>query len=501
MKHQQTITPIKTNRNKFNSSSPFRVIFSGTFNRNVYYDLSSAYLKMKIRCRPNEMKTIKKVTGDDKDDQIVTYTGNFFIPVLNNTPVDYIQGFFSIFDDNGAELKFELNNINNEEQANHTAMIEFIDKYPNEFEYNRHIRKLFAGHKGFETRYPMYNMRNYSQHDHFEILKSFDNKYEFVKEGDYWYTTMYIPFTQVLEPATRMSLLRIYSAEFDIFFKDCFKFFNVSRPHVPITKNSSGKSKGECNNRSFGEPWITISDNGQSLDMEPQFNSNTAMLFENDGNFTFFEELPEIVDCDLYMDQYTIESMEEMHQLGDKYFMPVLYQLDNHVFDLSEDIDIHKYKIECPFKPSACYYYFTRDDDNNKALRTDYLYLNPPKYCVLKTLTGQSTPYPNYENNENVDIIDSLDYVYNYKEDGSVLINVYSQPDERLYNELLYNLKKFDHPIIDHEMWLRVHRIYSIDCNSDLNLGEDKNTFFFEIQLEHDIDSNTKLHVIFIRDY
>ena len=35
-----------------------------------------------------------------------------------------------------------------------------------------------------------------------------------------------------------------------------------------------------------------------------------------------------------------------------------------------------------------------------KALRTDYLYLNPPKYCVLKTLTGQSTSYPYYENNQ-----------------------------------------------------------------------------------------------------
>ena len=49
MKHTQHIVPIKTNRNKFNNSIPFRVIFSGTFNRNIYYDLSSAYLKIKIR--------------------------------------------------------------------------------------------------------------------------------------------------------------------------------------------------------------------------------------------------------------------------------------------------------------------------------------------------------------------------------------------------------------------------------------------------------------------
>ena len=63
MKHLQTITPIRTNRNKFNSSSPFRVVFSGTFNRNIYYDLSSAYLKIKIRCKPNQLKTVTKHEG------------------------------------------------------------------------------------------------------------------------------------------------------------------------------------------------------------------------------------------------------------------------------------------------------------------------------------------------------------------------------------------------------------------------------------------------------
>ena len=63
MKHLQTRTPIRTNRNKFNSSSPFRIVFSGTFNRNIYYDLSSAYLKIKIRCKPNQLKTVTKHEG------------------------------------------------------------------------------------------------------------------------------------------------------------------------------------------------------------------------------------------------------------------------------------------------------------------------------------------------------------------------------------------------------------------------------------------------------
>ena len=115
MKHLQTITPIRTNRNKFNSSSPFRVVFSGTFNRNIYYDLSSAYLKIKIRCKPNQLKTVKKhegsVTAVTTPAQINNYDGNFYLPTLTQSPVDYIQGFFSVYDDEGKELKFELNNI------------------------------------------------------------------------------------------------------------------------------------------------------------------------------------------------------------------------------------------------------------------------------------------------------------------------------------------------------------------------------------------------------
>lgn len=496
MKHQQTITPIKTNRNKFNSSQPFRVIFSGTFNQNVYYDLSSAYLKMRVRCKPHNMKTIKLETNSTKADVIEDYTGNFYIPTLNQTPVDYIQGFFSIFDDNGAELKFELNNINNEEQANHTAMIEFIDKYPNEFEYNRHIRRLFAGHKGFETKRPTSALSKKLDYDYFITHKTFDNKYKFVKEGDYWYTYMYIPLTQVLEPAARMSLLRIYNAEFDIFFKDTEKFFSSRLPYVEIKKNNAQVEKGYTDNNCNGEAWITTEENYSTVDFSNQFTSNHKMLYEDDTGIPFFNEKPEIVDCDLYMDQYTIESTEEMHQLGDKYFMPVLYQLDNHVFDMYENVGIHKYKIECPFKPSACYYYLTYDEDNNKALRTDYLYLNPPKYCVLKTLTGQSTPYPNYECNSLRPLVNPHNRIYNNNATESFV-----SPDERLYNELLYSLKKFDHPIIDYESWSQIHRIYSIDINSDLHLGEDKNTFFFEINLEHELHPNTKLHVIFVRDY
>ena len=40
--------------------------------------------------------------------------------------------------------------------------------------------------------------------------------------------------------------------------------------------------------------------------------------------------------------------------------------------------------------------------------------------------------------------------------------------------------------------------------NSDLNLGSDKNTFFFEVSLDdcvEELKQNVRLHVIFITDY
>lgn len=490
MKHSQTITPIRTNRNKFNNSMPFRVVFSGTFNQNVYYDLSSAYLKIKVRCKPNEMRTMSK---DAKEE---VYTGNFYMPTLTTTPVDFIQGFFSVYDDNGAELKFELNNINNEEQANHCAMIEFIDKYPAEFEYNRHIRRMFAGHKGFETRYPLQTLSGKTDHDIFSLLKTFDNKYKFVRGDDgYYYTTMYIPFTQVLEPATRMSLLRIYAAEFDFFFKDCNKYWNTDRPYITT---SDGKIATDHN--LAGEPWVTREFEMRTYDEESSLDLDDSIpvLYNHNNGINFFDQTPEIVDCDLYMDQYTIESTEEIAKIGDRYFQPCVYQLDNHVLDFNQDIDINKFKLEVPFKPSQCYYYFTQDNNDDHSLRTDYLYLNPPKHVVLKTLTGQNTPYPNYENN-NLDLISNTNN--RVHKNDSKNIAKYSSPDERFYNELLYNLKKFDHPIIDYESWRKIHRIYSIDMNSDLNMSDDKNTFFFEIGMDKTPEKNMRVHIIFTRDY
>ena len=490
MRHQQHIVPIKTNRNKFNNSVPFRCIFSGTFNRNIYYDLSSAYLKMKIRCKPVQLKCIEKTSN--AADIISNWDGDFYVPVLNATPVDYIGGFFSVYDDNGEELKFELNNINNEESANHSAIMEFLEKSPIEFAYNTHIRKLWNGQNGFNMR--TYEGDNDYQFDYakFKQLKAFNNKYKFHKESDgYYYTTMYIPFSQVLEPAHKMSLLRIYAAEFDFFFKDCNKFFNGRLPYIIINSN-----KGTASSSTKGEGFVTLAEAaGASAEAFDNFQVGHKILYDPDTDNNFWKEEPCIVDCDMYIDEYCIETTEEMASIGNNYFQPCVFQLDNHVIELNPEIPINKFKLEVPFKSAACYYYFTRDDENNSALRNDYLYLNPPKHVVLKSLTGFSTPFPDYFNGENI-IDDNLEKVYDLR-----VTTKHALPEQRFYDELLYNLKKFSDPQIDYDSWLQIHRIYSIDMNSDLNQSPDKNTFFFEIGLEDELKDNVKLHIIFVKDY
>lgn len=490
MKHTQHIVPIKTNRNKFNNSVPFRVIFSGTFNRNIYYDLSTAYLKLRVRCKPNQLKCIEKTSN--AADVITNYNDDFYMPTFNITPVDYIGGFFSIYNDDGEELKFELNTVNNEESGNHNALIEFIDKSPIEFSYNSHIRKLYNGQKGFNMRVPE-GMNNYKyDHAQYKQIKTFDNKYRFHKEDDgYYYTTMYIPFSQVLEPAHKVSLLRIFAAEFDIFFKDWNKFFNTSLPYISITGN-----KGTANTSTHGEGYVTYVENNASSETQSNFAVGKKVLYAPNVNSAFFSEEPCIVDADMFIDEYCIESTEEMNEIGSEFFQPSVFQIDNHVIELNKDVDINKFKIEVPFKSACCYYYFTRDDDSSHSLRSDLLYLNPPKHAILKSLTGFSTAYPDYYNNYDSLIDDNNEKTYKLN-----VTTRYATPESRLYDELLYNLKKFNDQQIDYESWLQIHRIYSIDMNSDLNQSDDKNTFFFQIGLEHPIDDNVKLHMIFIRDF
>ena len=49
MIHERIVVPIRTNRNKLNSSVPFKVSVSGSTKPTIYYDLATGFLKFKIR--------------------------------------------------------------------------------------------------------------------------------------------------------------------------------------------------------------------------------------------------------------------------------------------------------------------------------------------------------------------------------------------------------------------------------------------------------------------
>ena len=134
--------------------------------------------------------------------------------------------------------------------------------------------------------------------------------------------------------------------------------------------------------------------------------------------------------------------------------------------------------------------------DSNSSNRTDYLYLNPPKYLNVKTLTGWSNTYPYYENGEE-NIFDPIEYGYNNS------IVAYKSPDPRLFEELHYVLNKYDTPLINYNSFAQVHRIYAVDMNSHLNLSDNTNELIFEIQFEDSVpeDVNVRMHVIFERSY
>ena len=201
-----------------------------------------------------------------------------------------------------------------------------------------------------------------------------------------------------------------------------------------------------------------------------------------------FQDL-EIYDCDLYIDQFEFSDMSEYHNMPNTDKGLVVAQVDNHVLDINPQCDINKFTVRVPFKPATCYIYFTHDGDSNCSNRTDYLYLNAPKYLNVKTLTGWSSTYPYYEN------------------EGSVTDGLsdeeYKAPDPRLFEELHYVLNKYDTPLINYDTFARVHRIYAVDMNSHLNLSDNTNELIFEIQFEDEVkeDDNVRMHVIFERSY
>ena len=73
MIHERIVVPIRTNRNKLNSSVPFKVSISGSTKPTIYYDLATGFLKFKIR-----MTDVKfDVFGLDSTGKTTKAEGNF----------------------------------------------------------------------------------------------------------------------------------------------------------------------------------------------------------------------------------------------------------------------------------------------------------------------------------------------------------------------------------------------------------------------------------------
>ena len=91
MIHERIVVPIRTNRNKLNSSVPFKVSISGSTKPTIYYDLASGFLKFKVR-----MTGVKfEVFGFDSTTKAVEEEGDFdtiYVPTLTPHFIDYLKG-------------------------------------------------------------------------------------------------------------------------------------------------------------------------------------------------------------------------------------------------------------------------------------------------------------------------------------------------------------------------------------------------------------------------
>ena len=113
MIHERIVVPIRTNRNKLNSSIPFKVSVSGSTKPTIYYDLATGFLKFKIR-----MTGVKfEVFGFDYTTKPVKQEGDFdtiYVPTLTPHFVDYLKGYLNVIEDD-EEIQYSYSDINNED--------------------------------------------------------------------------------------------------------------------------------------------------------------------------------------------------------------------------------------------------------------------------------------------------------------------------------------------------------------------------------------------------
>ena len=494
MIHEKLVIPVRTNHNKLNSSVPFKVSVSGTTKPNVFYDLSTGYLKFKVRMRNVKYDT---VVGDFDADGVPTdkavksvdgTTPQSYIYVPSMVPhfVDYVKGYINCVENN-EEVQYSFSDINYEDMCQHACMLDFLNTHPCQFESQRHIYPKYNGISGFGGPVDFNNVQT-SLNTVYSTQRRFQNKIKFKGENintdnsvDY-IATMYVPLSSILECASRASLVNLKLLDLDFYLYDLNKFIDRE------------KIRQEVDEDTISNTLIWTGDfyvNADELIYDGVSLRNNKLI----GNFEF-KDL-EIYDCDLYIDQFEFTDMNEFYNMPNTQKGLVVAQVDNHVMDINNECEINKFTARVPFKPATCYVYFTSDKDSDCSNRTDYLYLNPPKYLSVKTLTGWSNSYPYYENGP-TEILDNLQSAMG--EDSPAH---YKKPDPRLFEELHYVLNKYDTPVLNYDSFTFVHRIYAVDMNSHLNLSDNTNELIFEIEFEDPIDAgdNIRMHVLYERDY
>ena len=151
MIHEKLVIPVRTNHNKLNSSVPFKVAVSGTTKPNVFYDLSTGYLKFKIR-----MKNVKYdiATMGSSEDKLVTIAEgstkyeHLYVPSMVPHFIDYVKGYINCVEGD-EEVQYSFSDINYEDMCQHACMLDFLNSHPCKFDNQRHIYPKYNGNSGF----------------------------------------------------------------------------------------------------------------------------------------------------------------------------------------------------------------------------------------------------------------------------------------------------------------------------------------------------------------
>ena len=353
MIHEKLVVPIRTNRNKLNSSVPFKVSVSGSTKPNIFYDLATGYIKFRLRLT-NVGFNVFRETADKKAEAVAGNHDTIYVPTLTPHFVDYLKGYLNVIED-GEEIQYSYSDINNEDMCQHQTLMMMLNEHPCLFNTMRHIYPQYNGCKSFDGRIPFYQTSIHETdtlNSVYSTRRRFQNKIRFTRESaDSFVATICIPLSSILECATHSSLLCLKLLDLDLHLLDQHKFIDKDGLNIDI---AAGGDTTDVNWK--GDYYVTTDHMYNDLD-----DSLNEMFV---ANFNFNEL--EIIDCDMYIDQFEIEDSSELSKIPNTQIGIVLSQLDNHVCDIDPSQEINKYTIRIPFKPASCYIFFTHDEDTNQ---------------------------------------------------------------------------------------------------------------------------------------